>query len=50
MGEHFMGEHIWVNISCGNTYGRTFHVGTHMDEHFMGQYIWVNISWRNTYG
>ena len=41
MGEHFMGEYIWVNISWGNL---------HMDEHFMGEHIWVNISWGNTYG
>ena len=40
MGEHFMGEYIWVNISWGNTYG----------EHFMGEHIWTNISWGNTYG
>ena len=30
MDEHFMGEHIWMNISWGNTYG----------EHFMGEHIW----------
>ena len=40
MDEHFMGEHIWVNISWG----------THMDEHFMGEHKWMNISWGNTYG
>ena len=50
MGEHFMGEHIWVNISWGNTYGRTFHGGNTYGEHFMGEHIWTNISWGNTYG
>ena len=50
MDEHFMGEHIWVNILWGNTYGCTFNRRTHMGEHFMGEYIWMNISWGNTYG